>query len=215
VIVYGLLPVLCYLLGAIPFGFLIVRARRGIDLRTVGSGNLGATNAARILGVRWFAAVFILDFLKGFISAFVVGRLAEAHLGAPQWVGLLYGLSAMVGHIWPIYLKFRGGKGVATAGGVVTGIAPAAAGITAIVLLIVLLGGRMVSLASMVAAVALPIVYTLLEGPDAKPTTQGALVLIAALVVVKHRSNLGRIVTGTESKIRLGKKSSEQEVEGA
>lgn len=199
-IVYGLLTLGSYLLGAVPFGFLLVRWLRGVDLRTVGSGNLGATNAARILGTSWFAVVFLFDFLKGFVPAFVVGGLAHRHLDAPETIGLLYGFAAMVGHIWPVYLKFRGGKGVATAAGAVMGIAPPAAGVAAAVFAVVFFSWRYVSLGSIAAAVSLPAAHAVIEGKDAVGPILGALVAIAALVVFKHRSNIGRLLRGVEPK---------------
>ncbi|MHC4473538.1 MAG: glycerol-3-phosphate 1-O-acyltransferase PlsY [Planctomycetota bacterium] len=209
---YVLLPVGAYLLGAVPVGYLLVRILRGIDIRTVGSGNLGATNVARALGTPWFAVVFVLDFLKGFVPAFVIARVAVAHLDAKPEVALLYGLAAMAGHIWPIYLRFRGGKGVATASGAVVGIAPAAAGLAAVVFLVTLIAFRYVSLGSVVASVALPLAYVSVERREASRLTVVAFALIALLVLVKHRSNLRRILAGTES--RLGRKAG-KEVGGA
>ncbi len=198
-LVYGLLPLVSYLLGAVPTGFLIVRALRGVDLRTVGSGNLGATNAARVLGARWFAVIFTLDFLKGLVPALLFGLLAQRALGAPHEVRLLYGAAAIAGHVWPVYLRFRGGKGVATAAGAVTGIAPPAAGIAFVVFLLVFLPTRYVSLGSICAAVALPAASALLPG-GGLDTTFFLLAAIAALVVVKHRANIGRLLRGTETR---------------
>jgi len=203
-----LLGVASYLIGSIPFGYVLVYLLRGIDVRTVGSKSLGATNVARALGTPWFAVVFSLDFAKGFVPAFVLGGIAERSFGASPEVGIAYGVAAMAGHIWPVYLRFRGGKGVATAAGAVTGITPAATGVAALVFLVTLLLGRMVGLGSMVASVALPIAYVLLEGRDASAVTVGALVLMAALVVFKHRTNIARIAKGEEPKI-FGKRGKE------
>ena len=212
---YAILPVVSYLLGAVPFGYLLVRIMRGIDIRTVGSGNLGATNVARALGTPWFAVVFALDFLKGFVPAFWGARLAVAHLGAEREVALLYGLAAIAGHIWPVYLRFKGGKGVATASGAVVGIAPAAAGLTALVFLLAFTTTRYVSLGSVLASVALPVAYFAVERSRASRLTVAAFALIALLIVVKHRSNLRRILNGTETRIGKSSRIVNEEVDGA
>jgi glycerol-3-phosphate acyltransferase PlsY len=210
VIEYGLVTLASYLLGAIPFGYVLVRLLRGVDLREVGSGNLGATNAGRLLGAKWFAVVFVFDFLKGFVPAFVFGRLAVRWFDAPETIGLLYGFAAMAGHIWPVYLGFRGGKGVATAAGAVTGIAPAPTGIAALVFLLVFLPFRIVSLSSISAAVALPIAYvalTVLTGKPVLGATLYALVAMALIIVIKHRSNIRRLLRGEEPRaVRLSRK---------
>ena len=200
-IVYGLLPVLSYLVGAIPIGFLLVRGLKGVDLRKIGSGNLGATNAARALGARWFFPIFALDFLKGFGPSFGLGWLATAHFSGPDESGLLYGIAAIAGHVWPVYLRFKGGKGVATATGAVAGIAPAATGIAFLAFLAVFAAFRYVSLGSITAAVVLPAAYFLFRRGQGADVTLLALVAIAALVVVKHRSNIRRLLAGTEPRV--------------
>jgi glycerol-3-phosphate acyltransferase PlsY len=201
VLVYGAFPLLSYLVGAIPFGFLIVWYRRGIDLRTVGSGNLGATNAARILGTRWFFAVFTLDFLKGLGPAIGLAWVARARFDAPAEIGLLYGIAAIAGHVWPVWLRFRGGKGVATAGGAVVGVAPAAAGIALAGFFVVFAAFRYVSLGSVCAAIVLPAAYAVLWWRSLPDATFVTLLVIMVLVIVKHRTNLRRILAGTEPKV--------------
>jgi len=196
-----LLGVASYLMGSIPFGYLLVYMLRGIDVRTVGSKNLGATNVARALGAPWFAVVFTLDFAKGFVPAFVLGGIAARSFDAPAEVGIAYGVAAMAGHIWPVYLRFRGGKGVATAAGVVTGISPPAAGLAVIVFIVTLFAGRMVSLGSIVASISLPVTYLIVTGKHASPVTIGAFVLMMLLVVWKHRTNIRRIFAGEEPKL--------------
>ncbi len=195
---YGLITIVSYLIGAIPFGFVLVKVLRGVDLREVGSGNLGATNAGRLLGAKWFAGVFLFDFLKGFVPAFVFGHYSREWFNAPATIGLLYGFAAMAGHIWPVYLRFKGGKGVATAAGTVTGIAPAATGIAALAFLLAFLPFRIVSLASISAAISLPIAFVILEGRDAFGPTLLALVAMALIIVLKHRSNIRRMIRGEE-----------------
>jgi glycerol-3-phosphate acyltransferase PlsY len=196
-----LLFIVSYLIGAIPFGYLLVYLRKGIDVRTIGSKNLGATNAARALGAPWFAVVFGFDFLKGFAPAYFLGNLATNHCDAPAWIGIAFGVAAMAGHIWPIYLKFQGGKGVATAGGAVTGIVPVSAAIAAVAFIVTLAVGRMVSLGSIMAAVSLPLSYAIIAASDISGMTIAALIAIAVLVVVKHRTNLQRVFAGNENRI--------------
>ena len=203
-----LLGVAAYLIGSIPFGYVLVYMLRGIDVRTVGSKNLGATNVARALGTPWFALVFAFDFAKGFVPAFVLGGIAIDQFDAPPEVRVIYGVAAMAGHIWPVYLRFRGGKGVATAAGAVTGISPVTLGIAAAAFVITLLIGRMVSLGSIVATASLSVGYLVIEGSDASPITAGAFGLMFLLVLWKHRTNIRRIFTGEEPKV-FGKKKTE------
>jgi glycerol-3-phosphate acyltransferase PlsY len=209
-----LLGVLSYLIGAIPFGYLLVRIMKGYDVRTIGSKSLGATNVSRALGPRWFGVVFVLDFLKGFVPAFVIGPLAMKHLEGPDGIGLVYGIAAMIGHIWPVYLKFRGGKGVATAGGAVFGASWLAALVAAAVFLLVFLPTRYVSLGSMCACVSLPFSYWAFEGDAAARLTIGAFAFIALLVIWKHRTNIRRLLAGTENRA-VRKQAETEEVSGA
>jgi len=189
-----------YLLGAIPNGLLLARLK-GIDLQKMGSGNIGATNVFRCVGKGWGIAAFILDAVKGFVPAFVFPRLLES---APGWLGLACGVAAVAGHNWPVWLKFKGGKGVSTSAGMLLGLAPAAVGIGFVAFVITLLATRWVSLASMVAAIAVPAAYIALEGTGNHLLT-GALLVMGALVIYKHRANIGRLLKGTEPHI-FGKK---------
>ena len=185
---------LSYLLGGIPFALVAGRIK-GVDLRAHGSGNLGATNAIRVLGKGLGIPVLLLDVLKGVIAAAAIPAL----LGPFEETGrLVCGAAAVAGHIFSPFLRFRGGKGVATAGGAFLALAPAATGIAFAVFLLVLLIGRIVSLASVLAAVALPIALASL---DASRLLLGAGIVIATLVVFRHRGNLRRLREGTESRI--------------
>ena len=169
-----------------------------MDLRAHGSGNLGATNAIRVLGPALGVPVLLLDFAKGWASAALLPSL----FGAPgAELPLACGFAAVAGHVWPVWAKFRGGKGVAAAGGAFLAIAPAATGIAAALFLIVLLTTRYMSLASITAAVVLPFA---LAWRHASPWVLGVAVLIAALILVRHRTNLVRLVRGNEN--RIGKK---------
>ena len=196
----ALLVSAAYLLGSIPNGLLIARLK-GIDLQKVGSGNIGATNVFRCVGKSWGIAAFVLDAVKGFVPAFVFPRLMEA---APPWLGLACGLAAVAGHNWPIWLKFKGGKGVSTSAGMLLGIAPAAVGIGFAVFAVVVALSRIVSLGSILAAIAVAGAGVGLYGADNRLLAV-ALIAMGALVVLKHRANVGRLLKGTEPRI-VGKK---------
>jgi acyl phosphate:glycerol-3-phosphate acyltransferase len=201
-----LLLLASYLLGAIPAAYVAGRALRGIDLREHGSGNLGATNAFRVLGAGIAAPVMAFDLLKGFVPAFVFpGLLLE---GGWEW-GMIFGVAAIAGHVFPVYLGFRGGKGVATGAGVFLALAPAAAGLAVGVWLLVLALGRMVSLASIVAAAALIAALPLTGTPIAVQLTG---FLVGGFVIFAHRGNIARIARGQEP--RLGRRAPAPEGEG-
>lgn len=188
----ALLVMASYLTGAIPTAYLAGRWTRGIDLRQHGSGNLGATNTFRVLGARIAAPVMILDMAKGFVPAALFARLDGS--GAAYWA-LAYGAAAIVGHVFPVYMRFRGGKGVATAAGVFLAIAPAAVLPAVVVWLVLLALSRMVSLASIGAAV------TLMAGmliAEERPAVRWLGIAVALFVIIAHRSNIGRIIRGTE-----------------
>jgi len=181
-----------YLVGSIPFGVVVVRLLRGEDIRKQGSGNIGASNVWRTYG-RWLGVpVALLDVAKGFVPA-LVGLKVGGEL-----VGMLAGAAAMVGHARPIWLGFtKGGKMVATGGGVAFALAPLAAGICLLVWLATLILSRYASLASLLTAVALPIICILLGEPW--PTVIFATGSCLAVIVL-HRQNIGRLLHGTESR---------------
>ena len=196
----ALLVSAAYLLGSIPNGLLIARLK-GVDLQKVGSGNIGATNVFRCVGKGWGVLAFVLDAIKGFVPAFCFPRLMEA---APPWLGLACGIAAVAGHNWPVWLKFKGGKGVSTSAGMLLGIAPAAVGIGFAVFALAVALTRFVSLGSILAAVAVAGSGVWLYGADNR-LLAGALIVMGALVVLKHRANVGRLLKGTEPRI-VGKK---------
>jgi glycerol-3-phosphate acyltransferase PlsY len=186
-----------YLLGSIPTGYWIVRAWRGIDIRTVGSGNIGASNVWRVFGRRYGVPVVLLDVAKGFAPA-LVGTLLVGEL-----TGVLAGGAAMLGHWRPIFLRFeKGGKTVATAGGAFFGVAPVVGGIGAAIWIVTFLLLRYSSLASMLAACSLPILAAALGEPW-PVIVFGALAAIA--VVLLHRANIARLRAGTENRFRFGR----------
>ena len=196
----SLLILASYLLGAIPNGLLIARLK-GVDLQKVGSGNIGATNVFRCVGKGWGVLAFVLDAVKGFVPAFFFPRLLES---VPPWLGLACGVAAVAGHNWPVWLKFKGGKGVSTSAGMLLGIAPAAVGIGFAVFAATVLITRFVSLGSILAAIAVPAAYIGLHGAENR-LLAGALIVMGLLVVVKHRANIGRLLKGVEPRI-AGKK---------
>ena len=215
--VFPLAIVAAYLLGSIPFGLLIAKAH-GKDLRSIGSGNIGATNVSRALGRRWAYFCFALDVLKGLIPMLATLHLAST--GPNQspgervvllWLWLAVGCAAIMGHIFPIYVKFKGGKGVATSFGVALGLWPyftVCALFALATWLIVVLTLRYVSLASILASVVFPLalISAIILVPGWKLGSLWPAVITAVaipvMVITRHRENIKRLIAGTESKIR-------------
>ena len=218
----ALIPV-AYVLGSVPFG-LIVGLARGVDPRTAGSGNIGATNVGRLLGGKFFALVFVLDLLKGLIPALAASWIVHRRGGEPSpadWrvylLWLLVGFAAIAGHMFSLFLRFKGGKGVATSAGVMLGVwpyytLPAIGAIAAWGA--VFARWRIISLASMAGAVAFPVAYAVVWGIRGELLNRqrwpllAFAVLVGAMVVWKHRSNIARLRAGTEP--RFGKVKAER-----
>ncbi len=215
--VFPLAIVAAYLLGSIPFGLLIAKAH-GKDLRSIGSGNIGATNVSRALGRRWAYFCFALDVLKGLIPMLATLPLAKATSGQSQgeqvillWLWLAVGCAAIAGHVFPIYVKFKGGKGVATSFGIALGLWPyftVCAAFFAVTWVVVVLTWRYVSLASIAASVVFPLALIMAiilvpgwELGNLWPVVITA-VAIPVMVITRHRENIRRLIAGTESKIR-------------
>ena len=201
------LAALAYLLGAIPNGFLIAKAK-GIDIRKVGSGNIGATNVYRSVSKTLGILTFALDAVKGAVPALVFPVLVThcSNAPAPTWLSLLFGGLAIAGHTWPVYLKFKGGKGVATSAGALIGIAPGATGIGVLCWFVALVGTRYMSVASIVAAIAVPAAgWWLYRGQGiALPV---ALTLLGALIIWRHKGNIERLMKGAENRFEFKKKT--------
>ena len=200
-----LIAVLSYLIGSIPSGYLFARAK-GIDIRQKGSGNIGAANASRVMGKQWGYLVFICDFLKGFLAVelgFLIAIFFHENLGLGS---VIAGTLAVVGHDYPVWLGFRGGKGIATLAGTVLAVAPLVCILFGVVWLMVFLIGRYTSLASIAAVVALPIMAALMVPKNQSdfPLLVGFGVLMGALALWRHRSNIERLLNGTEN--RFGRK---------
>lgn len=215
-LIYTLTGLLSYFVGAIPSGYLLVKLKTGKDVRTMGSGNIGATNVARVLGAPWFVPVFVFDFLKGFapvfwLAPYVAERWRCTTCPAPVvMLAVFCGFLSLVGHLWPIYLGFRGGKGVATMGGILFAMNWMAALIAMAVWVIVFLPWRYVSLGSVVAALSLPFAHhftaTRVRMAWESPWPITIFFGVAGLLVIwRHKENLKRLRSGTEKK--FGKKA--------
>jgi len=197
----GITILAAYLTGAIPFGLLISRAR-GMDIRQHGSGNIGATNVLRVLGKPLGITTFFLDAFKGFVPAFFFADLAARASGVlpanPGLVSVLCGAAAIIGHNFPVYLGFKGGKGVATSAGVLIGIAPLAALVGLGSWGLLFFAFRYVSLASILAALIVGISgWFLYKG---NTLLCSVLSVFAAMIILRHRTNMMRLLNGTESR---------------
>jgi glycerol-3-phosphate acyltransferase PlsY len=199
-----LILIIAYLLGSLPFGLILAKLFGGGDVRKAGSGNIGATNVLRVVGPLAGILTLLLDAAKGWSAVSLAGRVTHEQTTDMVLAGFL----AMIGHCFPVWLGFRGGKGVATAAGVFLALCPSAF-LAALVLFIVVVSfWRYVSLASLAAAAALPLLVYLLWAPRFAPpesVTLGSLA-IAALVIVQHRGNINRLARGEEPKFSFGKK---------
>jgi glycerol-3-phosphate acyltransferase PlsY len=204
--VLWLLVLLGYLLGSIPSGYLLVYLHSGRDVRFLGSGNIGATNVARTAGWVPGVATLIFDVGKGFGAVWLAGHFSGESIRFMTYAGL----AAILGHLFPLWLRFSGGKGVATATGAFLGISWQAVVVAGAVFLIVVLFWRYVSLASVSAAAALPLlVYVLYAPGHAPPAVVSASTLLASvLVIVKHQENLKRLVAGKEPRFEFRRKKS-------
>ena len=218
-IIFILMPLAGYLLGSIPFAWIIAHAH-GIDLRQAGSKNIGATNLARVLGTKYFFIAFLLDAAKGFVPVLTAALLVSFwnHRAAadvlPPWSPLLTALTAVLGHLFPVWLKFKGGKGVATGFGVVVGFWPlyTVAGLMALgVFALTLMAFRYISVSSMSSATSFAIFVVILGcnhspallvdtylQPAERPVLFAAAWLLAIIIVLKHRGNISRLLHGTE-----------------
>ena len=234
---FAVVIAISYLLGSIPFGYLIVRATEGADIRQTGSGGTGATNVSRRAGKAAGVVTLLLDALKGGAAVAVAklilglpiiavsehissppplggngfgGHAVLGHLGSPEqdvyWWVAAAAIAVIVGHIFPIWLRFRGGKGVATGVGVFLMLAPIAVALAAVVFLLVVMLSRYVSLGSILSVVAIPL-FVLLQNAFIRPVeplapTMTAAIAGAALIVFAHRQNIGRLINGTENKFK-------------
>jgi len=197
---------LSYLAGSIPTSIIMSKLTRGIDIRDHGSGNAGATNVIRVLGWKIGIVVIIVDVGKGVLATLLISKLRIDSVPiSDNLVQIIAGLSAVLGHIWTIFAGFRGGKGVGTAAGMLFSLYSIAGIICLLIFAVVLLGGRYVSVASMTAAISLPIVILILNKLFNHSISSELLyfaILMAALIVFTHRSNIKRLMRGEENRIK-------------
>jgi len=210
------LVAIAYLIGAIPFGFIIGRIVGKIDIRQHGSGNIGATNVGRVLGSKWGLIVFVLDLAKGLVPVAVLSRvlLAPQSHDLPHWQ-VAAGIATILGHMFPCWLGFRGGKGVATALGVVAYLAPVPTAAAVVIFGLSFAIWRIVSLSSMLASIGFALCQILLLWSTLFSEEQWSLsafsLLVPALIIARHRSNIMRILRGEEKTYRSGDKDPEDQ----
>jgi glycerol-3-phosphate acyltransferase PlsY len=199
-----LIFVLSYLIGSVPWGYLIARLK-GVDIRQHGSGNIGTANVLRVMGKKWGYLVFLCDFFKGFLSV-KLGSLIAAYFLVNVGLGsVIAAVACVLGHDYPIWLGFKGGKGIATLAGTVLSLFPPLVFVSfGVVWIAVFLISRYTSLASISAVVALPIAAYLIVAKTDLPLLLGFSVLMAALAIWLHRANIARLLNGTEN--RFGRK---------
>ena len=205
-----------YLLGSTPSAIWVGKAFKGIDVREHGSGNAGTTNTFRVLGVPFGVMVFVLDFMKGFVSSFWISGLAffwfSGPLAPPNWdveafLSISCGMAAVFGHMFPVFAGFKGGKGAATACGMLFGIEPISIGISFALFGLIVWITRYVSLASIVSTAIYPLTLLIMRyGLDRY--VDGSIIIIAAMIafgiIYKHKVNIGRLIAGTENKVGAG-----------
>jgi len=201
---YIVTAAVAYLLGSIPTGYLVARAK-GIDIRTVGSGNIGATNAFRILGKGPGILVLLVDALKGWLAVWIGSHVIANYFSGipPDHLGISAGVTAILGHNYTCWLHFKGGKGIATTAGVLLGLMPLALGIILGLWIILFLTTRYVSVGSILAAFALPFAAWFTRHDIGLTAVGGAM---GALAIYKHRVNIKRLMNGTENRIEFKKK---------
>ena len=201
----ALAALLGYLLGAVPFGLVIGRVTRGIDLREFGSHRTGATNALRTLGARWAALVFVLDVAKG-VAAVLLARAVFADDPLVEWAAAVAGFAAIVGHIWSVFIRFTGGRGVATSAGAMGAMSPWTVVVLAPIVIGVIWRTRYVSLGSITGSLLAPVLTAALWALDLASVPAIAYALASGLLVTAaHADNIGRLRAGTER--RIGQKA--------
>lgn len=195
-----LIPIAAYLLGSIPFGYLIVKMGNGSDVRGAGSGNIGATNVTRVAGKPAGIATLLLDIGKGYLAVWLAMRWSHGNI---RWM-MAAGVAVVLGHTFSCWLRLRGGKGVATGLGVFLAVAWQAVLATLLVWLVVVAFWRYISLGSVVSAAALPILVYLFYAPGHAPPLAVSFgsVAVAIIVIFKHRGNIARLIAGTESRLK-------------
>lgn len=189
-----------YVSGSLPWGLWLGRALRGVDVRTLGSRNLGATNVYRTLGPAIGVPVLLLDIAKGALPVWLVpaSALAWGFPGGREWCALTVALAAVAGHVWTAFAGFKGGKGVATTVGVLLALSPLAFGVFVVVFLIVVAVTRFISLGSILGSLGFAVALGIRAPGGVRSPTFGFALLIVLLVIVRHRENIQRLLAGTE-----------------
>jgi glycerol-3-phosphate acyltransferase PlsY len=198
--------IIAYLLGSIPFGLVLLRVFRGVDVRKTGSGNIGTANVARVAPSLGLWTLFF-DSAKG-LAAVIIAREIARHMtnGSTESVALITGLSALLaiaGHVFPVWLKFKGGKGVATAMGAFLGLMPWAVLITLVLYIAIYAVWHYTSLASITSAALFPLIAGVMMSPEQRPLLLPFLIAASLLIIVKHRENIRRLLAGTENRLDL------------
>jgi glycerol-3-phosphate acyltransferase PlsY len=206
---YLILAIIAYLLGSIPFGFVLVKLFRGEDVRSTGSGNIGATNVARTGSKGLAIATLALDALKGAVAV-LLARFMAPDTGSPLPYMSVAALAAVLGHLFPVWLRFKGGKGVATALGVFLVLFPKAVLVSLAIFILIVAVTRYVSLGSILAAITFPIAAYFLASPEWQTLLPAAM--ISLLIVIKHRANIGRLLSGTEHRFGSPKPVAEKQI---
>ena len=198
---HAFIPIFAYLLGGVPFGYLLVRLKTGRDVRSMGSGNIGATNVLRTTGRALGVVTLLLDIGKGYLAVWAAGRLTA---GDPVWMSVA-ALAVMAGHAFPVFLKFHGGKAVASYVGAFLCLAPLALAATLVVFAVVVACTRYISLGSIIGAAILP--FTAWLGTHAHPAVILAAAAGGLFIVWRHRENIARLRAGKEHALSLGGRS--------
>ena len=194
----------CYLCGSLPTAYIAGRLLKGVDIRTIGSGNVGASNAMRLLGKGWGVTVLLIDALKGLIPLLIILHLWLKGNAQLERYALMGALACMLGHIFPMWLKFKGGKGVATGLGVMTALLPLAVAVALPVFILVVYVSRYISLGSITAALVMPAAFFIDHDLTTSPELFSFVFIACIFVIYKHKSNIKRIIAGQEN--RLGAK---------
>jgi glycerol-3-phosphate acyltransferase PlsY len=204
--IYLAIAALAYLLGSIPFGLILVRIVKGEDVRRIGSGNIGATNAARAGGTKLGVATLILDALKGYLAVALAFAISSRNPEIdPRLAAALAALCAILGHVFPAWLRFRGGKGVATGVGAFIALAPRAVLVVLAIFLIIVAIFRYVSLGSIVASAIFPVLAFILYRGQSSAADFAVMLAASLLIIVKHKANIHRLLNGTENRLQFHK----------
>lgn len=204
--IYSGLAAVAYLLGSIPFGLILVKVIRGEDVRLSGSGNIGATNVARSGGAKLGIATLVLDALKGYLAVLIASMMSQRNAGVELGLAAsLAALCAILGHVFPVWLRFRGGKGVATAVGAFVGLAPRAVLVVLGIFLVIVLISRYVSLGSIVASAVFPVLAFYLYRSQSSPAGLAVMLAASLLIILKHKANIRRLLDGTENRLQFHK----------